>query len=363
MKQIFLGRSSSRPFAVAVCLVLAVLVSLGRTVAQAEPIRGAGSTFAAPIIQKWSQNYRALRVDGGDFVSSDWRVDYEVLGSLAGMMRLAQPEMDFAASDQPLPPADLAKRGYVQFPIVIGGVAVVANLEGIAPGQLKLSGSMIADIYLGKISNWSDSAIKSLNPDLRLPDLPIRVLHRRDGSGTTFTFAQYLSNSSGEWKTRFGADTTLAWPTGQGFEGSQGVVNQLRSTRGTIGYVEYGQVRRAELGYVQVDNWTGRFVRPEAATFQATASAANWGAAQDFYLYLTDVSSPDGYPITATTFAILPRVPRSMNRTRSVVDLFQLAFDRGGSDAIALGYVPLPTPVTHQIKAFWIKQWGLSGRS
>ncbi len=267
---------------------------LGSTIAQAEPIRGAGSTFAAPIIQKWSQNYRTLRTDGGDFVSSDWRVDYELLGSVAGVMRLAQPEMDFAASDQPLSPADLAKRGYVQFPVVIGGVAVVANLEGIAPGQLKLSGAVIADIYLGKVTNWSENSIKVLNPDLKLPDLPIRVLHRRDGSGTTFTFTQCLSNSSGEWKVRLGADTVLSWPTGQGFEGSQGMINQLRSTRGTIGYVEYGQVRRAQLDDLQVDNWTGRFVRPEAATFQATANAANWGAAQDFFLYLSDVSSPDG---------------------------------------------------------------------
>lgn len=345
-------------------MVLFVLSSgMSSGTAQADPIRGSGSTFAAPIIQKWSQNYRAARADGGEFVSTDWQVDYELLGSLAGVMRLAQPEMDFAASDQPLPPADLAKRGYAQFPIVIGGVAVVANLEGIAPGQLKLSGSVIADIYLGRIVNWSDPSIKALNPDIRLPDLPIRVLHRRDGSGTTFTFAQYLSNASGNWKQRLGADTTIAWPIGQGFEGSQGLISQLRSTRGAIGYVEYGQVRRAELPFVQVDNWTGRFVNPEAATFQATANAANWAAARDFYLYLTDVSSPDGYPITAATFAIVPRIPRSLNRARSVADLFQLSFDRGGADAIALGYVPLPAPVTEQIKTFWKTELGFSPRS
>ncbi len=188
-------------------------------VAQAEPIRGAGSTFAAPVIQKWSDNYRSFKADGGDFISPDWRVDYEVIGSLAGLMRLAQPEIDFAASDQPLPPEELARRGYFQFPIVIGGVAVVANLEGIAPGQLKLSGSLIADIFLGKIGNWSDPQIRALNPGLALPDLAISPVHRRDGSGTTFTFAQYLSNSSGEWKTRLGADTVypLRAPCGCAF--------------------------------------------------------------------------------------------------------------------------------------------------
>mgnify|MGYP001809647680 CR=1 FL=1 len=355
--------ASAAAFAVSVFLLSMLAVGISSGPAKAEPIRGAGSTFAAPIIQKWSQNYRAARADGGEFVSSDWRVDYELLGSLAGVMRLAQPEMDFAASDQPLPPADLARLGYAQFPIVIGGVAVVANLEGIAPGQLRLSGSVLAEIYLGRIGNWSDPAIAALNPEVRLPDLPIRVMHRRDGSGTTFTFTQYLSNSNGNWKLRFGADTTIAWPTGQGFEGTQGLIGQLRATRGAIGYVEYGQVRRAGLPFVQVDNWTGRFVRPEAATFQATANAANWRAARDFYLHLTDVTSEDGYPITAATFAIVPRTPRSASRARSVVQLFQLAFDEGSADAIALGYVPLPAALVQQIRAFWRTELGLSPRS
>jgi phosphate transport system substrate-binding protein len=334
-------------------VAFAFCVFFGSVPATAEPMRGAGSTFAAPIIVKWAENYRRAKVDGGEFSSPDWLLDYEIVGSVAGMMRLAQPEMDFAASDQPLPPTELQRKGLVQFPIVIGGVAVVATLPGIGPGQLKLSGGLIADIYLGRVTRWTDPRIAALNPGLTLPDLPIRVVHRRDGSGTTFTFAQYLANASGDWRTRVGVNTELNWPVGEGGEGSRGVVERVRGVQGAIAYVEYGQVRRAGLAPVQVDNWTGRFVAPEAAAFQATASAANWAAAQDFYRYLTDVSSPDGYPITATTYVFMPRTPRSAVRAAHVRDMFRLALETGGSDAIALGYIPLPSAVAATVIRTW----------
>jgi phosphate transport system substrate-binding protein len=348
-----MSRSTQPRLLVLLALLAGIIGVFQAPPAVAEPIRGSGSTFAAPIILKWAENYRRAKMDDGDFASPDWLVDYEIVGSVGGMMRLAQREMDFAASDQPLPPEELQRRGLTQFPIVIGGVAVVVNLPGVAAGQMQLSGAVIADIYMGRITNWSDPRIVLLNPDMRLPDQPIRAVHRRDGSGTTFTFAQYLANSSGDWRQRVGVNTDLSWPAGEGAEGSRGVVERVRSQVGAIGYVEYGQVRRAGLSPVRVDNWTGRFVAPEAAAFQTTASAANWSAARDFYLYLTDVSSADGYPITATTYVFMPRAPRSAIRAARVRDLFSLAFDRGGSDAITLGYIPLPAAVTDQVKRSW----------
>jgi phosphate transport system substrate-binding protein len=322
----------------------------------AEPIRGAGSTFAAPAIVKWAQNYRKVRADGGDFASGDWAVDYELLGSLGGMLRLSQPEMDFAATDAPLSSAELTKRGFIQFPFVIGGVAVVVNLDGIASGQLKLSPELIADIYLGKITNWSDNAIKAINPGVLLPDLKISVVHRVDGSGTTQTFTEYLAFGSADWRSKVGSDVLVRWPTGTGADGSQAIVSKVRSTRGAIGYVEYGQVRRAGLTYVQVQNRTGQFVKPEAASFQATASVAKWGEAKDFYLQLTDTTCADTYPMTAATFALVPKIGRTANRQKHTIDFFRLSLDAGDDDVIALGYIPVPQRVVDQIKSYWASQ-------
>ncbi|MGL5363289.1 MAG: phosphate ABC transporter substrate-binding protein PstS [Bosea sp. (in: a-proteobacteria)] len=325
---------------------------MGVTSAQAEPIRGAGSTFAAPIITQWARNYRAMRADGGDFVSPDWLLDYEPIGSLAGMMRLSQPEVDFAATDAPMPPDYLAKNGLKQFPFVVGGVAVVATLDGVPAGRLRLSGPVIADIYLGKIKTWSDPAIKAMNPDITLPDLAITVLHRKDGSGSTFVFADFLSQVSAEWKSKLGADTLLAWPLGTGVEGSQGVVRTLTTTRGAIAYVEFGQVARAGLAFAEIQNKDGAFVRPDASSFQAAATAVDWAGSKDFYRQLTHQPGANAYPLTAATFAVVPS-SRSAARIARVHDLFRLAFDRGGSDAIALGYVPLPTALADQVKRYW----------
>ncbi len=207
------------------CATIAAIALCFGTSSQAEPIRGAGSTFAAPVIAEWSQAYQDARVDGGDFISPDWTVDYELVGSLAGVMRLDQPELDFAATDVPVNPADLKRRGREQFPIVFGSVAVVANINGFEIGGLRLSGPVLADIYLDKIRSWSDPAIKALNPDAALPDLKISVLYRTDGSGTTFAFTDYLSAvSAGIGARRHGADTLIAWPVGTGAEGTRALI-------------------------------------------------------------------------------------------------------------------------------------------
>ncbi|MGL4242325.1 MAG: phosphate ABC transporter substrate-binding protein PstS, partial [Beijerinckiaceae bacterium] len=263
----------------------------------------------------------------------------------------------FAATDAPMAPDELSKRGLVQFPFVIGGVAVVHNLDGVAAGQLKLSADVIARIYLGLIQKWSDPAIAEMNPDLRLPDAPITVIHRRDGSGTTFTFTHYLASGNEEWARRYGANTDIQWPVGRGAEGNRGIISTVRATRGSIGYMEYGQVRRANLAYAEVRNSAGRFVRPEQSAFQRAASAADWAGAKDFYLQLTDSGAPDAYPITATTFALVPRTRLPLNRLGHVQDFFRLGLERGDSEAIALGYIPLPGPLADRVKSYLAKEF------
>ena len=334
--------------------MLVVVTTMWASAAQAEPIQGAGSTFAAPAIGKWAKNYQIARTDGGDFTSPDWTVDYEPVGSLAGVLRLIQPEMDFGATDAPLPPEEIAKRGYAQFPILIGGVAIVANIPDVKAGALKLTGQQIADIYLGKIQNWSDAAIKETNPDLKLPDLRISVLHRKDGSGTTAVFTQFLSNASSEWKSKLGSDQLMSWPIGAGIEGTQGLTRAVGSATGSIAYVEYGQVQRAGLAYAQIKNKAGRFVKPERAAFQAAASAIDWSKTKDFYQQLNDQPGDASYPLTAATFAVTPNGRISSGRLRRVHDFFRLAFEaKGAEDASGLGYVPLPPALVDMVHRYW----------
>ena len=321
--------------------------------ALAEPIRGAGSTFAAPVLAKWAKNYIAARVDGGEFQSPDWTVDYEPVGSLAGIMRLKQYEMDFAATEWPVPPEEAAKNGYAQFPVVIGGIAVVINIKGIQAGGLRLTGPLLADIYTGKIKNWSAPAIKAVNPDLTLADKQITVVHRSDGSGSTFVFTQYLSLVSTEWKDKYGADTAINWPVGVGAKGSQGVIRTTASTDGAIAYVEHGQVAREGLAYALLRNKDGVFVRPESASFRAAADAVDWTKSVHFFESLTDKPGAAAYPLTTATFAVMALRDRESNRIKRVQDFFNLAYDKGAEDAAKLGYVPLPPELVKQVRQYW----------
>jgi phosphate transport system substrate-binding protein len=323
------------------------------SIAQAEPIRGAGSTFAAPIINKWSRDYEAVRTDGGEFTSPDWRVDYELVGSLAGVMRLVQPDIDFAATDAPLPHADLAKRGWSQFPVIMGGIVVVANIDGVAPGELRLSGELIADIYLGKITAWNDPVIKSLNPDLQLPNATIEVLHRLDGSGSTFAFSSFLSKSSPEWQKKHGADTLISWTVGRSARGTSGLTTLATGTKNSIAYVEYGQVVRAKLPYASLRNQTGAFVKPELAAFQAGLAAVGWDPAQDFYADTTNLPGADAYPIATVTYVVIPK-DRGRVRINRVLDLFRLGF-KDSASATSLGYIPVSPALAGQIEAYWAK--------
>lgn len=322
---------------------------------QAEPIRGAGSTFAAPVIGKWAKIYKDARADGGDYFTLDWTVDYELVGSLAGLMRLEQPEMDFAATDVPVDAAELDKRGRQQFPIVMGGIAVVTNLDGIPAGSLRLTGPLLADIFLGKIQNWSDLAIKAVNPDLALPDLKISVIHRQDGSGSTFVFTEYLSAVSEDWKTKYGADTLISWPLGTGAEGTRNLIAVVQATKGAISYAEYGQVERSRLPFASIQNRAGNFVKPDPAGVQAAANAVAWDKVDHFNASLANQPGEGAYPISTATFAVVPVAGRSADRHRRVHDFFRLAFERGAADASALGYVPLPDSLVKLVKQYWDK--------
>ncbi|MGL5447629.1 MAG: phosphate ABC transporter substrate-binding protein PstS [Rhabdaerophilum sp.] len=358
MVHIRMEKRASKPSAQAPLLgfhaVFALIAIFFAMPAFSEPIRGAGSTFAAPIIAKWSKAYQQARADGGDFISPDWVVDYELVGSLAGIMRLRQPELDFAATDAPIPASDVQKNSYLQFPIVVGGVAIVANVPGIKDGELKLTGQLLADIYLGKVQNWSDPAVRAANPDLKLPDLRISVIHRKDGSGTTFTLTEFLSAVSAEWKQKYGADTLISWPLGTSAQGTQAVMQVARATAGAIAYLEFGQASRAGLPLAAIGNRAGEFVRPQASTFTAAVAAGEWDAKQHFFRSLVDQSGSGVYPIVAATFVVVP-LDRGPTRVKRVQDLFEQAFETGGADAAALGFVPVPADLAKAIKSYWAK--------
>jgi phosphate transport system substrate-binding protein len=341
----------SRLIFLAILLVSALF--LIPTVAVAERVQGSGSTFAYPVIKAWTKSFLEFRADGGDFVIDDLGVDYEPVGSLAGVMRLAQPEIDFAASDAPLPPDELSKRGLAQFPLVIGGLAAVHNLDGVDSGAMKLTGDALAQIYLGKIRRWNDPVLVGLNPGLSLPDVPITVVHRSDGSGSTLTWTRYLSASNPDWGGGPGSDTILEWPTGVGVEGTSRMIDAVRSTSGAIGYVEHGQAVREGLKFAQVSNGQGKFVTPSAELFARTAALANWDPSKGFYLQLADVQSAEAYPLAAATFVLMHRDLRSAARTRRTLHFMKFALERGAGVAESLGYVPLPAALVEQVKGYW----------
>jgi len=355
----------------------AALAAMFVSSAEAEPIRGAGSTFAAPIINQWSHDYETARSSGnfaaafqscplcqelagrdenGATVSQDWRVDYEPIGSLAGIMRLAQPDVDFAATDAPLPPEEVSQRGWTQFPVVMGGIAIVANVDGIGSGQLRLTGETVADIYLGKITKWSDPAIAALNPDLTLPDADIEVLHRADGSGSTFTFTSFLSESSPEWKEKLGADTLIAWPLGRAEKGTGGLVAAATAVTNSIAYLEYGQAVRAGLSFVSLRNQAGEFVLPDPEAFRAGLVAVGWDAGKHFHADTTNLPGAGAYPMAAVTYVVVPR-DRGRVRIGRVLDLFRIAYGQGSDKASALGYIPVPPELADRIENYWTAQF------
>ncbi|MFG1463281.1 phosphate ABC transporter substrate-binding protein PstS [Xanthobacter sp. DSM 24535] len=335
----------NRILALTAAAALAALSTL-TPVAHAAEVRGAGSTFAYPIIWKWAETFRER---------TGHLVGYQSVGSSAGVNRIRDGVVDFGASDKPLKPEELEKYGLGQFPIVFGGVVPVYNLEGVAPGQIRFTGSLLADIYLGKVATWSDPAIKALNPDIKLPDAKIAVVHRSDGSGTTFNWVSYLAKASPEWKQQVGEGSAVAWPVGTGARGNEGVSTEVKRVANAIGYVEYTYVVQAKLAYGLVQNRAGKFIAPSAASFQAAAMSFDWANAKDFFVIINDSTAEGAYPIAATTFALMYKEPKVPANSQATFEFWRFALGEGEKYASELGYVPLPPALVQQVKDYWAK--------
>jgi phosphate transport system substrate-binding protein len=307
-------------------------------------ITGAGATFPYPIYAKWAEAYKAKTGVG---------LNYQSIGSGGGIAQIKAKTVDFGASDMPLKPEDLQAAGLMQFPAIIGGIVPVVNIEGIAPGQLKLTGPVLADIYLGKIKSWGDKAITDLNPGVKLPAEPITVVRRSDGSGTTFNFTDYLSKVSDEWKSKVGSSTAVSWPEGVGGKGNEGVAAYVQRIKGSIGYVEYAYAKRNNQAYVLVQNKEGQYPKPDSKTFQNAAASADWKGAPGYYQIITNSPGKDSWPIAATSFILLHVKQDKPQNAAEVMKFFDWAFKNGAPMAEDLDYVPLPNNLVTQIEASW----------
>lgn len=317
--------------------------------AVAADVSGAGSTFVYPVMTKWATVYAAKTGN---------KVDYQSVGSGLGVTQIKSRRVDFGASDMPLKPEELDKLGLGQFPLVIGGVVPVVNIDGVKPGEMRFTGALLADIFLGKIKNWNDPAIKALNPEVKLPAAPIVVIHRTDGSGTTFNWSNFLSKESADWKAQLGEGTSIEWPVGLGGKGNDGVASLVDFTKGSIGYLEYAYVlRKKDIAYALVRNPAGNFVGPSGDSFRAAAENADWATTKDFYLIMTDAPGDQAYPITATVFILMPKQTKSAEGTVTALDFFKWALESGQPQAESLDYVPLPASVVRQIEAYWKAQF------
>ena len=309
----------------------------------AQQVTGAGSTFVYPVLSAWAADYQK---------QSGARINYQSIGSGAGISQVKAGTVDFGATDQPLASDELAAAGLAQFPIVIGGIVAVVNLPGLNPGQLKLTGPLLADIYAGKVKSWSDPAIVKINPGVKLPGANIAVVHRSDGSGTSFNFTHYLSQVSPAWKSGPGEGKTVSWPTGVGGKGNEGVAGYVKQIPNSIGYVEYAYVVQSGMNYAALQNAAGAFVSPSAETFSNAAETADWAGAQDFNLVMTNASGPNAYPITATTFVLMPRQPKDKAKSDAALSFFRYALGQGQPQAQKLDYVPLPDALVKQIETY-----------
>jgi phosphate transport system substrate-binding protein len=326
-------------------------VMLGAPASAAE-ITGAGASFPAPIYAKWADAYQ--KATGN-------KVNYQSIGSSGGIKQIRAKTVDFGASDAPLKPEELQKDGLVQFPTVIGGVVPVVNLPGVKPGQLKLTGDVLADIYLGKIKMWNDPRLAKLNADMALPNQQIAVVRRADGSGTTFIFTDYLSKVSPEWKESIGAATAVQWPTGTGGKGNEGVSAFVQQLPGAIGYVESAYAKQNKLTHTQLQNAEGQFVQPVDVNFKAAAAGADWTKSA-FYQILTNQPGKDAWPITGATFILMHANAEKPAQSAEVLKFFEWAYKNGGAMASELDYVPLPESLVKLIHSSWANIKDSSGK-
>ncbi len=332
---------TARNFFVSAALLLCLFVV---TAAFAADITGAGATFPYPVYSKWAEAYKAKTGVG---------LNYQPIGSGGGIKQIEAKTVDFGGSDVPLKLEELEKNGLQQFPTVMGGVVLGINIEGIKGGEMKLDGKVLADIYLGNIKKWTDPAIAKLNPGLKLPDGEITVVHRSDGSGTTFIFTNYLSKVSSTWKEKVGNEASVSWPVGVGGKGNAGVASYIQQVKNSIGYVEYAYALENKIPYTLMENREGRFLEPSNSTFQAAAAGAKWPEAPGFYMILTDQPGQNSWPITGATFILMHKVQDNPSQAQEVLKFFAWAYANGGKMAEDLVYVPMPASVVKLIENSW----------
>jgi phosphate transport system substrate-binding protein len=313
-------------------------------VSLAADITGAGATFPYPIYAKWAEMYKKASGNG---------LNYQSVGSGAGIKQIKAKTVDFGASDMPLQAAELNESGLFQFPAIMGGVVTVVNLEGITPGQLKLTGPLVADIYLGKITKWNDPAIAALNPGVKLPAEDITVVHRADSSGTSFLFTDYLSKTNADFKAKVGAGTAVKWVLGVGGKGNDGVAANVQRIKGAIGYVEWAYAKRNKMSHTQLKNRDGNFLQPDDDNFKAAAAGAEWTKTPGFAVVLTDQTGKNAWPITGVSYILLHKQQENAAKGQEVLKFFDYAFKNGDAAATELDYVPLPDAVTKLVADAW----------
>jgi phosphate transport system substrate-binding protein len=325
-------------------IVAATAVAAAAVPALAMDISGAGATFPYPIYAKWADAYKKETGNG---------MNYQSIGSGGGIKQIQSKTVTFGASDMPLKPEDLAKSGLVQFPTVVGGDVPVVNLDGVKSGELTLDGTTLAKIFLGEITKWDDPAIAKLNPSAKLPSQAIVVVHRSDGSGTTFIWTDYLSKVSPDWKSKVGANTSVEWPAGIGAKGNEGVANNVANTKGAIGYVEYAYAKQNKMTAVNMINKDGKSVAPNAAAFQAAAANADWEKSDHYYVILTNQAGPESWPIAGATFILIHTQPQDPAAAAEALKFFAWAYKSGSKMAEDLDYVPMPDKVVASIQKMW----------
>jgi phosphate transport system substrate-binding protein len=321
--------------------------------ALAADITGAGSTFVYPLLAKWADTYKTATGTG---------LNYQSIGSGGGIKQVEAKTVTFGATDKPLSDDELAKNGLVQFPVVMGGIVPIVNIDGVKPGDLVLDGKTLAAMYMGTITSWDDPAIKALNPSLTLPSAPIVIAHRSDGSGTTFNFTDYLSKESDDWKTNVGSDTAVEWPVGVGAKGSEGVANTVKQTAGAIGYVEYAYAKQNALSYAKMINANGKTVEPNLDSFSAAASNADFANAKNFNLVITNQPGDASWPIAASTWVLIHSTPDDPAAAAEALKFIDWAYKSGKDDAKALDYVSIPDNVVTLIEKSWDGIKGADGK-
>lgn len=321
--------------------IIAVSTMALPVVAHATEVTGAGSTFVYPVLAKWADAYKK---------ETGIAVNYQSIGSGGGIKQIESKTVDFGATDMPLKTDELAKNDLIQFPLISGADVSVIHLDGVKAGELKMTGQVLGDIFTGVVKKWNDPAIAGLNAGVKLPDQAITVVHRSDGSGTTFIFTNYLSKVSETWKSKVGEGTAVNWPVGLGGKGNEGVASYVKQINGAIGYVEFAYALQNKMNHVQLKNAAGEFVQPDAKSFASAASSANWAAAKDYYLVITNAPGKESWPIAGTTFILMQKVQANEAQANASLSFFSWAYKKGGAMANELNYVPAPTALVKMVE-------------